>query len=141
MSVKDPYADIIDKYFKCKKLLTTAEQELFQIEIPMEDLTEHESNFNRFKKDMKQLNFAKIYSKDNTDFKMKVNEIYEYLEEFFLNNFKKGKQILNEAGGSDDEPMVTSQKGLKDILTNIKNLEKKIGKDDKRKKDSKIRPN
>ena len=127
MSVKDESAVIVDKYFKCKQLLKTAEDRLFEIGIPVEDLTEHELIFNGFKKDMKQLNFADIYSKENTQFKVKVNEIYDYLEEFFTKHFPNGKEILSRAGGSDDEPVSTSQKGFKDILNNIISLEKKIG--------------
>jgi hypothetical protein len=124
---KDPFADVIDKYFKCKKLLKTAEERLFELGLPMEDLTEHESNFNSFKKDLKQLNFGDMYSANNSDFKEKVNEIYSYLEEFFTKNFPNGKNILVQAAGSEDEHINSSQKGLKDILNNIKDLEKKIG--------------
>ena len=126
MSSQDPFAKIVDRYFRCKKLLKVAEERLFELQMPMEELMDHETVFIRFKKEMKQLNFANIYQKDNTNFKQQVNEIYEYLEEYFLNNFTEGKKILQ--GGSDEEPTVSSQKGLKDILNNITNLSKEIGR-------------
>ena len=139
MSGKDPNADVIDKYFKCKNLLKTAENRLFEIGLPMEDLTEHESNFNCFKKDLKHLNFGDMYSKNNSEFREKVEEIYSYLEDFFTKNFPNGREVLSKAAGSDDEKMNSSQKGLKDILNNIKSLEKKIGRGDQKRGSSRTR--
>lgn len=139
MSTKDPFADIISKYFKCKKLLKTAEERLFKLDLPMEDLTEHETQFNQFKRDLKQLNFAEIYSKRSTNFGATVNRIHDYFERFFTGHFPDGQRILDEAGGSDDEQTSTSQKGLKDILNNIKTLEKRIGSADERRGTSRTR--
>ena len=119
MSNKNQFEAIFDRYFRCKKLLKIAEERLFELQIPMEELTDHEQVFNEFKKSMKHLNFAGIYDAKNDVFKQQVNEIYEYLESFFLKNFEDGKTIIQNGGGSDEEGVGNSQKGLKDILNKI----------------------
>ena len=125
MSKTNKFTNIVEEYFKCKKLLKDATENLFEAGLPMDEMLNYEAKFNKYQNELRQLNFGNLYDETNSYSRDVVHTIYKDLESFFLENFADGQEILQRC--SEKEQSMNSSKGLKDILNNINNVKREIG--------------
>lgn len=119
------FTNIVEEYFKCKKLLKDAQDNLFEVGLPMDEMLNYETKFNQYQIQLKQLNFGNLYDENNSHSREIVHEIYQSLVNYYMENYPDGKEILQKC--SEKQTSMNSSKGLKDILNNINNVKKEIG--------------